>query len=1074
MSILALTALTCLMQSAQGADTLMTLARTGSDSVLVSRARERPDDARTAFRQLFAAAAADTSTNPIAAAQRLARAYAVAWQDSFFVRQVARFTGWSPAQRREKVAADSLRLAGNDALGRAGVAVALVAWRASLARCTALDDSAGMAAALGNIGAGFYQADAPDSAETYLQRTRRLAAQIGDFRTAGNAVGLLAAAAADVGDLRRASELYALAAELRERTGDGRGAAADRNNLGLMAQNLGDWDGAGRAFEAALTLNRHAGRDEPAAANLVNLGNIARFEGDYAVAAARYGDALALYRAHGNQMDAADVLHNLGLLELGRGDYPAALARLSEALAIRLHTGPVLAVIAVRRDLAIVHATMGNLQGALIQLERAERLVDASGVPPELAADLLLSRADLAAQFNQVPEAERRYAEAGRLYRRIGNAAGQAAAQQGAGVLLLQREDYARAQAALELAAGAQEQAGDARGAALTRLLTSYAARQRGDTAGARRTLAGAVDTLRARGDPIGETAALVALGDLELQEGSTLAAESLYRAGVVRLGARPAPDVAWRVHAALGRALRDRGALAPAAAELGTAVAELERVSGSLSLEERRSAYLADKWDVYVDLALVERARGRSAAAFAASERLRAREMLDLLARGRLAFGRVGARNGALMAREQDLRRRISTLMLALEGGSAPGPRLRGAPLEGPGADQARQKLASVQEQYAQLLERMRDAQPDYARLVRGDIATPADIRSRLAPDEALVEYLVSESTTVAFVVRADTLVALDLNVGRHELATLVDFARGTLTRPDSAAAAAASWQAPLRRLYRYLIGPLETSGALTGVRALIIVPHVELHYLPFAALLGSARPGQYLVERYRLTYASSASVWLRLRQRQTAAVPSGVLALAPQAAALPGSAAEVAAVGRIFGERARTLVGADASESRFRALAPTAGIIHLATYGVLNKDNPLFSFVELAPQGEDDGRLEVHEVFGLTLGARLVVLSACQTALGAGALADVPAGDDWVGLVQAFLFAGAGNVVATLWPVEDRTTARFMEQFYTALEAGQPEAEALALAQRWALRNPGTAHPFYWAGFTLSGGRQ
>src|SRR2546425_7537445 len=132
------------------------------------------------------------------------------------------------------------------------------------------------------------------------------------------------------------------------------------------------------------------------------------------------------------------------------------------------------------------------------------------------------------------------------------------------------------------------------------------------------------------------------------------------------------------------------------------------------------------------------------------------------------------------------------------------------------------------------------------------------------------------------------------------------------------------------------------------------------------------------------------------------------------------------------------------------FRTLAPGQEIVHLATYGVLNKNNPLFSFVELGAGDGDDGRLEVHEVFGLTLNARLLVLSACQTGLGAGAVADVPPGDDWVGLVQGFLYAGASNVIGTLWPVQDRSTARFMERFYGELAAGRSEAVALATAQR------------------------
>jgi len=145
---------------------------------------------------------------------------------------------------------------------------------------------------------------------------------------------------------------------------------------------------------------------------------------------------------------------------------------------------------------------------------------------------------------------------------------------------------------------------------------------------------------------------------------------------------------------------------------------------------------------------------------------------------------------------------------------------------------------------------------------------------------------------------------------------------------------------------------------------------------------------------------------------------------------------------------------------------------VLHLATYGVLNKQNPLFSFVKLAPDAAEDGRLEVHEVFGLHLAADLVVLSACQTGLGSGALADVPAGDDWVGLTRAFLHAGARRVVAALWPVDDWATAALMERFYGAGDVAAEPAHALAEAQRALLATPATAHPFYWAGFVSTGG--
>jgi CHAT domain-containing protein len=143
----------------------------------------------------------------------------------------------------------------------------------------------------------------------------------------------------------------------------------------------------------------------------------------------------------------------------------------------------------------------------------------------------------------------------------------------------------------------------------------------------------------------------------------------------------------------------------------------------------------------------------------------------------------------------------------------------------------------------------------------------------------------------------------------------------------------------------------------------------------------------------------------------------------------------------------------------------------LHLASRGVLNKENPLFSYIKLGEDADSDGRLEVHEVFGLDLQALTVVLSACETALGSGAFSDVPPGDDWVGLVRAFLFAGASNVVASLWRVDDRATALLMEHFYTGLSAGLAPGEAMAAAQRATLRDAETADPFYWAGFTLNG---
>jgi tetratricopeptide (TPR) repeat protein len=421
------------LQSPQAGNDLQVLARAGPDSLLIRQVRQRPDDAREALRRLLAESTAGASLAP---AERLADAYAVAWSDSFFVRQVSRFRSRSPNDRLGKVAADSIRRAGNVALGTSGIHTAMRLWRESLRRFELLGDSAGVAAALGNLGAGFYVAQEYDSAEIYLERSRDVADRIADYRTGGNAVGTLGSVRKDRGDLRRASELYARASEIRERTGDARGLESDRNNLGLVAEALGDFAGARNAYAAALAANRAAGRAEPAATNLINLGNVASLEGNYSEADAHYREALGIYRERGNRSDAASVLHNLGLLAMRRGDYAAAVATLAEAVRIYRRTGPRVEEIAARQALAAARGATGDLQSARLELLRAEAL---GGTDSVTLAGLALGRADLAVQFNRLHEAERQYARAERLARSAGVDEIRAAALQGVGLVLLMR-----------------------------------------------------------------------------------------------------------------------------------------------------------------------------------------------------------------------------------------------------------------------------------------------------------------------------------------------------------------------------------------------------------------------------------------------------------------------------------------------------------------------------------------------------------------------------------------------------------------------------------------------------------
>jgi CHAT domain-containing protein len=169
--------------------------------------------------------------------------------------------------------------------------------------------------------------------------------------------------------------------------------------------------------------------------------------------------------------------------------------------------------------------------------------------------------------------------------------------------------------------------------------------------------------------------------------------------------------------------------------------------------------------------------------------------------------------------------------------------------------------------------------------------------------------------------------------------------------------------------------------------------------------------------------------------------------------------------------------LVGALATEHSLRDALAEASIVHVASHGFLNRRNPLFSRVELArpalatsSTSTDDGRLDLHEVFGMNIQSRLVFLSGCETGLGTAWSTDFARGEDFATLAQAFLYSGARDVIATLWRLDDEAAAVFASRFYRNLKT-MPPAEALAATQREVRRDARLKAPYNWAAYTLSG---
>lgn len=273
----------------------------------------------------------------------------------------------------------------------------------------------------------------------------------------------------------------------------------------------------------------------------------------------------------------------------------------------------------------------------------------------------------------------------------------------------------------------------------------------------------------------------------------------------------------------------------------------------------------------------------------------------------------------------------------------------------------------------------------------------------------------------------------------------------------------------ADLQQLYRILIAPLEDYGIRPEqFTRLVIVPSGMLHAVPFAAL--QSQDGRFLVEQVPLVVAPSASVWEALSRRDAPA-PTTFLGFADPSLPreyepLPGAATEVATIAELLGGLdVDVRVGLAANETAFRRDAPGRDIVHLATHGEFPEEDVIdLHRILLTPVGDDDGRVHAEEVRRMDLSAAgLVVLSVCD-----GALYRFGPGDEPLGLMAAFLAAGARNVVGSLWAIDDGLGSELMIEFYRGLLAVGP-AEALRRASIHMMGRGARIRD--WAGFVLVG---
>lgn len=938
--------------------------------------------------------------------------------------------GDKPARKIATAAAapdlDSLIAQGERIYLRGAYDTARTVWTGALDRSRASHDSLGEARTLTWLGlAAWRQGDygtARTLGEAALELKGRLARDADLFKSY-NALGLLAW---NEGRLAEATELFGQAAAAARAVSDPRGIAAASGNLALVQTELGEFEEARRGFDSMRVAGR-AIRDDRIEGNaLTNLAMLAVRVGDPGTAVPLLDSARARYRAATYPTGEQNALGQLGTAYAALGQPRRALAMLDSALELSRRQG-------LRQDeasnleaMAELYRDAGASRRALDLYARAEPINRELGLAVEAGADL-----------RSVAEIQ---AETGALD-----------AARSAGLRALETHQSAEAR---------YEELTD------LLLLADIATRSnQGDEAKARLAAARALASeLRAR-RPVAQVALVEArLADKAGQPNAVLRALASARGALTE----PAYGMAEEALSLEARALARLGRLDSAAAVGRRAVAALERIRGSYQSGELRSSYLADKQGAYADLAEVLRRLGRTEEAFEVADASRGRTLVEGLATVRRTAGAPGTGVRALR-RGDDLLRTIAALAEQVRQADADAADASDS-LAGGRVRFLAGRLAGARREYEELAVRLQEIGPTTGALLGASRPHAVDVLAQLRDDEAILEYQAAGDSLLIFVGRRGGLRISAVPVPRGGLASRVRLARELIADRDRGAA----YSRPvLGGLGELLIRPARASGALAGVRALVIVPHGVLAYLPFAALIDTAT-GRYLAQDFGLLTLPSSASLVALRSRNAFAEhPLRSEVFAPDPAGLPGTADEARALGRAL-PGARVHMGRQATEAAARAALASGAVVHLAAHGELNALNPMFSWIQAAPvQGQGptaDGRLEVHEIFSLQVRSPLVFLSGCETGLGSAGRTDVVPGEDFATLARAFLYAGARNVVATLWRVDDRGAAAFAEEFYRRLESEGPVA-ALAGAQRALAAGGSFTAPYYWAGYALAG---
>jgi CHAT domain-containing protein/Tfp pilus assembly protein PilF len=914
-------------------------------------------------------------------------------------------------------------------------------------------DRVGEASTLDGIGSVYAKLGQPQQALEYFEQSLPISQEVGDRAGEATTLNNIGFVHVSIGQLQQALEYFNQALPIQQELGDRAEEAKTLGNVGYIYAFIEQPQRALEFYNQALLIFQEVGDRAGEATTLNNIGEVSHSIGQRQQALEIYNQALLIFQEVGDRAGEAATLNNTGFVHASNGQPQQAMEIYNQALLIFQEVGDRAGEATTLNNIGEVNRFIGKPQRALEFYNRALLIFQEVGARVGEATTLT----NIGAVYRSIGQPQQAidlYNQALPIQQEVGNRVGEATTLNNIGFVY---DSIDQSQQALEVynqALAIRQEVDDRHGEAITlsNIGSVYAA-----TAQLQQALEVYNQALAIRqevDDRHGEAITLSNIGFVYASFDQPQKALEFYNQSLQILQEVDDRNGTSVVLGNTGFIYENQGNLTQAIDYYQQSISITEAIQGEIQVEELKSSFAGGQSSTYARLINLLVEQGGFTTAFNYAERAKARAFLDQLANGQVDF-RSGA-DASLLQQEQDLRTQITATQTQLIT-------LNNRPKDQQDEDaitETTTRLDSLRRQYADLLTRIKLQSPETASLVTVDVAPLEEIQGLLEPDTTLIEYFVTDDRTFAFLLTRDSFNTIPIEVTQAELTEQIQLLlQVSFADPELDDA----HPVELQQLHEWLIVPLQ---AYLSTDRLIVVPHGILHYLPFTALTDG---NQYLSQDSVVSLLPSANVLRYLPQHHDTSEMSLMALGNPtipdrQLTPLNYAQAEVETIAALF--NTQPLVNSAATESAIWTDGSNANILHLAVHGEYNPINPLFSTLHLASDTQHDGRLEVHEIFGLNLTnlTNLVVLSACETSIG-----ELSQGDEIVGLNRAFLYAGTPAVMTSLWNVDDAATGMLMEQFYTQFKNGMSATEALQYAQQTVRAE--YPHPYFWSAFSITG---